>query len=189
MSLLKNLNENIQNCTRCELCRLEVNKKDISKGFGKLYGWKGGNKNCRFLFLGMNPSHRRFSNHEYAFGGINGSPGPGEDFNRLLREIGILDEIFIDNVCHCSSLTNEIKLEWAQECFDFILKEIEILKPLKIITMGKQVFDIAQKLLADTSNKIDINNIWHPSYVFSYQRVTPIKYKHMIIQACKERNI
>ena len=80
------LNERIQTCTKCELCNLKYNKKDISQGYGKLYGWLS-SAQCKFMLIGMNPSHNRFSGHEYAFGGTEGSPGPGQKFNQLLKEI------------------------------------------------------------------------------------------------------
>jgi very-short-patch-repair endonuclease/uracil-DNA glycosylase len=98
---LDKINKDIQACTRCELCDLDYNKKDIAKGYGKLYGWKGGTKKCRFLFIGMNPSYNRFPGHEYAFGGVEGSPGSGRKFNELLKETGMFEEIFCDNLIHC----------------------------------------------------------------------------------------
>ena len=166
---------------------MPFNKKDVSKGFGKLYGWRNCNKECRFLFLGMNPSHRRFEGHEYAFGGTEGSSGPGEKFNTLLKETGVFEEIFVDNLIHCSSETNTINKTWARNCFEFLLTEINILKPNKIITMGRQVFEIISSLFIEFNIKIDIENVWHPSYVFSYQRASSEQYKQMVLKACKGR--
>lgn len=180
---LKEINEKIQICTNCELHKLECNVKDISKGYGKLYGWKAGQK-CRFMFLGMNPSYVRFPQHEYAFGGIKGTPGPGEKFNSILKETGVFDNIFCDNIVHCSSLTNEIKLSWAQSCFTHLFEEIKILQPKKIIVMGKQVNNILNSIFIENNIKIPISNIWHPSYVFSYRRATVNEYKEMIIRVC-----
>jgi uracil-DNA glycosylase family 4 len=183
---LKKINEKIQACTKCELCQLVENKKDISKGYGKLYGWRGGKKKCRFLFVGMNPSYNRFAGHEYAFGGVEGSPGPGEKFNNLLKETGIFDEIFCDNIIHCSSSTNAINNAWSRACFPFLLEEVKVLKPQIIIAMGRQVFEILLNMCRENNIRIPIKSIWHPSYVFSYQRSTPEEYKAFIMQACKE---
>jgi uracil-DNA glycosylase len=180
------LNHKIQACTKCELCNLHYNKKDITQGYGKLYGWSNGMSKCRYLFIGMNPSHSRFPGHEYAFGGIEGSPGAGKKFNQLLKEAGIFDEIFVDNVIHCSTETNSINMTWAQQCFEHLLEEVQILNPIKIVSMGKQVFDVLSVLLIEHDIKIPLVNIWHPSYVFSYQRSTPEIYKQMIIKACKD---
>lgn len=180
------LNEKIQACQKCELCNLEYNKKDISKGYGKLYGWSNGISKCRFLLVGMNPSHSRFPGHEYAFGGTEGSPGPGQKFNVLLKEAKVFDKIFVDNIIHCSSETNSINSDWAQQCFEFLKGEIEILNPVKIITMGRQVYDMLKILLIEHDIKIPIENIWHPSYIFSYQRESLEKYKEMILKAFKE---
>lgn len=183
---LREINQQIQACTKCELCQLVENKKDILKGFGKLYGWKGGRKKCRFLFVGMNPSYNRFTGHEFAFGGIEGSPGPGREFNNLLKETGIFDEIFCDNLIHCSTSTNAINDTWSRACFSFLLEEIQVLKPKIIIAMGKQVFEILLDRCRENNIQIPLKSIWHPSYVFSYQRSTKDEYKAFILQACKE---
>ena len=186
---LDEINGQIQACTSCELCKLPYNIKDVSKGFGKLYGWQGGNKKCRFLLVGMNPSHNRFEGHEYAFGGKEGSPGSGQKFNLLLRELGIFDEIFCDNLIHCSSISNTINETWAKNCIKFLLDEIDILKPLKIITMGKPVFEILKSILYEHNIKIKVESIWHPSYIFSYQRQMVEKYRNMILKACEVNNV
>jgi uracil-DNA glycosylase family 4 len=178
------LNEKIQVCTKCDLCKLEYNKKDKSKGYGKLYNWLGGSQ-CKFMLVGMNPSHARFPNHEYAFGGREGSPGAGQKFNLLLKEIGVFDKLFVCNIIHCSTEDNSIDITYAQQCFEYLKEEIEILKPIKIITMGRQVFEMLNILLREHDIQIPVKNIWHPSFIFSYQRETPEKYKEMIIQACQ----
>lgn len=183
---LDKINDKIQACTKCELCELVENKKDISKGFGKLYGWRGGIKKCRFMFVGMNPSHNRFAGHEYAFGGIDGSPGPGREFNKLLKETGIFDEIFCDNVVHCSTSSNSINDLYSKACFSFLFEEIQVLKPEVIIAMGKQVFEILLSFFKENNIQIPLKSIWHPSYVFSYQRSSREKYKTLILEACKE---
>jgi uracil-DNA glycosylase len=135
----------------------------------------------------MNPSHVRFPEHEFAFGGREGSPGPGQKFNILLRESKLLDKIYVDNLIHCSSVDNNIKSSWAQACFVYLVETIRVLKPIKIITMGRQVFEILNSLLAENNIRIDMSNIWHPSYVFSYRRSTPEEYKNMILNTCKEK--
>jgi len=186
-NLLDQINTRIQSCSKCSLCSFEFNKKDVAKGYGKLYGWRGGSKKCRFFFVGMNPSYNRFAGHEYAFGGIEGSPGPGKKFNDLLKETGLFEDIFIDNLIHCSSDSNQINFESAQCCFEHLKSEIDVLEPEKVVTMGRQVFNFLAKLFGDNNIKIAMENIWHPSYVFSYQRATPEEYKTMILKVCKEK--
>jgi len=183
---LEKINSKIQACTKCELCNLDFNKKDISKGYGKLYGWRGGMKKCRFMLIGMNPSYNRFPGHEYSFGGREGSPGPGAKFNAVLKETCLFEEIFCENLIHCSSSDNSIQFSWAQACFENTVDEINVLQPIRIISMGRQVFDMLNTLFEEYSIRIPIRNIWHPSYVFSYQRSTPEEYKKMILSACKE---
>ena len=184
ISKLDIINSNIQSCTKCVLWKLECNKKDKSKGFGKLYGWKGGMSKCRFFLVGMNPSYERFSEHEFAFGGIEGTPGAGKKFNNILRETGFFEEIFVDNVVHCSSEDNTIKYTWAKQCFEYLLEEIKILNPEKIVSLGKNTFDILRQLFIENNIEIPIENVWHPSYVFSYNKVTPEKYKDALLKVC-----
>ena len=188
ISKLDLLNTKIQSCIKCKLCELECNKKDISKGFGKLYGWKGGTLKCRFFFIGINPSHSRFPEHEFAFGGIEGSPGAGKKFNHVLRETGFFEEIFVDNIVHCSSFSNMINYHCAKECFEYLHEEIKILNPEKIISLGKSTFDILSQLFVENNIQIPIENVWHPSYVFSYNKSTPEKYKEIIVKACQGKN-
>jgi len=183
---LSELNKEIQNCNKCELSKLVFNRQDVKKGYGKLYGWTNG-INCHFLFLGMNPSHKRFENQQYAFGGLSGSPGPGKRFNKLLRELDFFNEVFVDNIIHCSTVTNQIDFSCASACSSFLLKEIEILKPKKIIAMGKKVFEFLIKIFEEKNINLPIVCIYHPSYVFTYKKFTFQQYKEMINNVCKEK--
>jgi hypothetical protein len=47
--------------------------------------------------------------------------------------------------------------------------------------MGRQVFSMLGILFKEHNIKIAIENIWHPSYVFSYGRSTPDEYKRNIL--------
>jgi len=180
---LEQLNNNIQSCQKCELCKLEFNIKDVSQGFGKLYGWKGGTNKCRFLFIGMNPSHNRFQNLEFAFGGRDENQGPGKAFVNTLKESGVINEIYVTNLIKCSSSSNTINETWINCCILHLLNEIEILRPTKIITMGSQVYDFLSVYFTNNNIQIKIQNIWHPSYVFSYRRVSKEQYIKKIKKA------
>lgn len=183
-SRLEKINASIQACSNCELCNLECNKKDVSKGFGKLYGWRGSMRKCCFLFVGMNPSYNRFAGHEYAFGGINGSPGPGEKFNQLLKETDVFEQMFIDNLIHCSSSSNTIRKTWAKACFPHLVDEINVLKPKIVIAMGRQVFEFLNDSFITNNIRLPLKSIYHPSYVFSYHKVSRNEYKNAILETC-----
>lgn len=184
ISKLDLLRKEIQSCTKCELCNLEFNIKDKSKGYGKLNGWKSGMSKCRFLVIGMNPSHERFPEHEFAFGGIEGTPGAGKKFNNLLRETGLFEQVFVTNLIKCSSSSNSINHAWAKQCFEHLQQEIKIINPEKIITLGKNTFDILSQLFIENNIQITIKNVWHPSYVYSYNKSTHEKYKQKILKIC-----
>jgi uracil-DNA glycosylase family 4 len=175
----------IQACTSCELCNLAYNKKDISKGYGKLYGWIGGRKKCRYMFVGLNPSYNRFPNLEYAFGGPNQNQGAGKEFVSMLKRINFFEEIYCTNLVKCSTTTNDVSYENMQSCFSFFLLELEILCPEKIIAMGKKVFEGLFEFLSEKQIKIPLEFIWHPSYVFSYRRKSEICYQEKIESICK----
>ena len=187
------LNKNIQKCNKCDLHKLEYNVKDIKKGYGKLYGWKGDpdNNNIKFFFVGMNPSKNRFENIEYAFGGRKFDEGTGIEFVKILNDLDILKDSYVSNLVKCSNYDNTISKSHIYDCSRHIIKEIELVKPQKIITMGKQVKDEFNYLLTfefqDLYKKYRKNlfDIWHPNYVISYKRDRLQEYIDTIKEICQ----
>jgi uracil-DNA glycosylase family 4 len=182
---LETANKNIQQCQNCDLCKLNINIKDVSNGYGKLYGWLGGSKKCKYFFVGMNPSRSRFANLEYAFGGPDDSVGKGRRFTDCLKSFEIFEELYCTNLVKCSTATNDITDINARNCMIHLLEEIDILKPEKIIAMGKKVYDSLFIILKE--NKIDIKlyNVFHPNYVYRFRYITEEKYKETIKEVLK----
>jgi uracil-DNA glycosylase family 4 len=180
------LNSRIQKCNKCNLCSLTINQKDLSKGYGKLLGWRGGIKKCRFLFVGMNPSHIRFPNLEFVFGGLTGDKqGVGKRFIDLLKKVEIFEEIYCTNLVKCSSSTNEINLENASNCIGFLLEEFDILKPEVVIALGTQVHDVLLEFFRNYSINAKLQQTWHPNWVFRYKKVSEEKYLDIIKEICE----
>jgi uracil-DNA glycosylase family 4 len=163
------LEDKIQCCKRCNLCELALNKLDIQKGFGKLLGWKGGNKLVKYMFIGLNPSYNRFPNIKYAFGGRDFEEGTGVEFIKILKDIGILEDSYVSNLVKCSSTDNDIKREYVEQCLWFLKEEVEIYQPEKIIALGKKV-DLYIKELNVIPEWYDYHTIWHPNFCVSYAR-------------------
>lgn len=183
---LKRLNDKIQSCQRCQIAKLSFNIKDISKGYGKLYGWKGGEKKCRFFFIGMNPSYRRFERLEYAFGGKDFSEGTGVEFVGFLKKMGIIDESYISNIVKCSTTDNKINDVHISHCIEYLIEEYEILKPEKILAMGKDAYNaLLMNLDRDSELSYKLFSIWHPNYVMSYHREKIPQFLKKIEKICQ----
>lgn len=95
-----------------------------------------------------------------------------EYFKEIFGEDIIKQNVFFANVCKCSSpkntaLTNgEIK-----NCKNFLIQQLEIVKPKIILTFGKEAknFFISYKY-----NEARIFNFFHPSY-FNYNQDKKLK--------------
>lgn len=180
------INKKIQECKKCSISKLVYNIKDVERGYGKLYGWKGGNKKTRFFFIGMNPSFNRFKNTEYAFGGRDFEQGTGVKFIKILKDLNIIDECFVDNICHCSTKNNKINDEEIASCLPYLLEELENENPDKVIAMGKQVYNtLLQHFTRDNKYLYKLYTIWHPNYVISYQPALMPEYIEKIKEICK----
>lgn len=167
----KKINAEIDACNKCAISRLRFNVRDLSKGYGKLCGWRGSD-DVDFFFVGMNPSYRRFANIKYAFGGSSFDKGTGVEFVKILDGLGVKNRSAIDNLCHCSTESNSISALNALNCFPFLLQEIKLLDPIKIIAMGDRTFDFIEQLIETNSVRLlsKLVKIHHPNFAISYRR-------------------
>ena len=171
---IKNLNQQIINCTKCRLHKLEYNLLDINKGTGKLIGYYSRILPKTYMFVGLNPSYRRFPGIYQAFGGEVKHDGSGDIFIGWLKELDILKDSYITNIQKCSTETNVVNTEEINKCFPFLQKEIELVKPQIIISLGNKVHEYL------TSHNIVTVKIPHPSFIISYNGMSPEKYKQII---------
>lgn len=181
------INSEIQQCSRCKLSQLQFNVKNKKLGYGKLYGWSGNRdaSSILFMFVGMNPSHRRFPNIEYAFGGSTFAKGTGVEFVKMLGDLNLKEKSFIDNLCHCSSINNRVNYINAQKCFKHLLREIKVFKNLRrVIALGNFVYDTLTELFEENNVDIPVSKIWHPNFVISYRRDLLSLYIDEIKSAC-----
>jgi len=160
MKTLKELNEEMQYCEKCEIGLLDVNKYvDGKNGFGKLP--ITGSK-FKYVFVGQNPSVKRFE-----FSAFCGRTS-GDTFAELLTEVGIKPEdVAILNMVKCSTISNQPPdAETIKTCTDtWLAREFEIMNPHLIIAMGRTVCDFFGVKLGGFGrwNKLRVAGIYHPA--------------------------
>ncbi len=156
---LKVIREEIGDCHRCKLYK---GRRNIV--FGE------GNPEARLMFVGEGPG---------ADEDIQGKPfvgRAGELLTRLIHRMGFKrEEVYIANIVKCRPPNNRNPQEdEIQECFRFLEKQIEVISPDVIMSLG----NIATKVLLSTERKIselrgdfyDYKGIrvmptFHPSYL------------------------
>jgi len=170
------LRENLDRCNKCLLHNLECNVKDKSRGLGKLYGWHACEiKDIKLFFVGLNPSYNRFPLLEHAFGGPNYPHGTGKEFVDLLTRTRAINHCYVTNLVKCSTLSNKVSHEHMEACVEHLFREVELLNPKAIVTMGNDVDGFLS-----VKSPVPIIKIWHPNYVFSYNRNQLENYENKI---------
>ena len=157
---IMDLKADLGNCTRCKLCN---GRKNIV--FGE------GSGNARLMFIGEGPGRDE---------DVEGRPFVGEAGQLLTRiienGIGIKrEEVYICNIVKCRPPGNrDPEKDEINSCIPFLKKQIEIIKPEVICTLGR----IAARELLNREFKITMErgrwqtymNIplmptYHPAYI------------------------
>jgi uracil-DNA glycosylase len=180
---LENINDNIQNCNKCELCKNSVNIKDLSKGYGKLLGWPIVNKKINIMIVGMNPSNKRYKNLQYTFGGNGESFGTGFKFINLLKKLKKFNDLYITNLIKCSTPTNKINAGNVNNCIIHLLDEIDIIKPDLIIALGSDVCNSLKIFFKNNNINIRLIQIFHPNYIYRFNKMSEENYLNLFKSA------
>jgi DNA polymerase len=161
---LRNLYDQNKNCTRCELCKTRTN-----------FVFGGGNPDSFVLFVGEAPG---------ADEDLQGKPFVGKSgqlLNNLLYYINKKrQEVFISNILHCRPENNRDPLPHEiQACRHIVERQIEIVKPRVICTLGR----IAAQILLNTTealgtlrmsiqryHSIDVVTTYHPSAILRFSK-------------------
>ncbi|MGO9015527.1 MAG: uracil-DNA glycosylase [Dissulfurispiraceae bacterium] len=119
---LKSLRGLIGDCTRCKL----------SKGRTKIVFGEG-NANTRIMFIGEGPGKEE---------DIQGRPfvgDAGQLLTRLIEKMGLKrEDVYIANIVKCRPPMNRDPQEdEIATCFPFLEKQIEIIAPRVIVSLGK----------------------------------------------------
>jgi DNA polymerase len=119
---LEKLNKKIAACKKCNL------RKHCSRiVFGD------GNPEAKILFIGEAPGRKEME---------MGTPfvgSSGKILNKMLAGINIKrEDVYLTNICKCRPPENRDPLaEENQECWPWLEKQIEIIQPKIIITLGR----------------------------------------------------
>jgi len=159
-ALLDNLRKEIGNCTRCKLSK---HRKNIV--FGE------GNPNARLMFIGEAPGREE---------DIQGMPFVGEAgmlLTRLIEKMGFKrNNVYIANIIKCRPPMNrDPEKDETATCRVFIERQVEIIKPEVIITLGRIalqsiMYNPALKITSVRGNFIEYKGIpvmptFHPAYL------------------------
>ncbi|MDZ7837509.1 MAG: uracil-DNA glycosylase [Actinomycetota bacterium] len=119
---LKEFYLNIKDCKSCGLFKTK-----------NRFVFGGGNAEAELLFIGEAPGKNE---------DLQGKPfvgRAGKILDRLLSSIGLSrDEVFIANVLKCRPPSNrDPRVEEVEACRDYLYRQIEIIDPKVICTLGK----------------------------------------------------
>lgn len=120
-STLFEIKTEIGNCTRCGLCE---ERTQVVHSIG--------NPNARLMFIGEAPGADEDSKGEPFVGRA------GQLLTRIIDAMGFSrDDVFIGNINRCRPPGNRApKIEEADQCRPFLIREIEIVKPEVIVVLG-----------------------------------------------------
>lgn len=172
---MKELLRLIRNCNMCPLSELRMNHEDISMGYGALLPFYQGHYKDKIMLVGLNPSYRRFPDIFQAFGGLVPHEGSGAKFMKLLKELNLLDRIYITNLIKCSCSDNKPTQQMFKDCLAIFRQEVRMVRPTKIIALGRQTYDFLQQTKLQ---KIYYLN--HPVYWSEYQKITKDEYSRRL---------
>lgn len=119
---LREFHQSIANCEKCGLCQ---NRTQVVPG--------SGNPNANIMFIGEAPGKNE---------DIQGIPfvgAAGKFLNLCLESIGLnRDNVFIANTVKCRPPENrDPKTEEIDACLPYLKKQLEIIKPKIIVTLGR----------------------------------------------------
>lgn len=186
---LEKLNHSIQHCIKCDLCNSITNKFDYRRGFGKLTGLKSNDcKKVDYVFVGINPSALREAEITKVFDVSEKHKNAG--FVRILKELGIFNKSYITNIVKCSTHFNSDPTEnQVKSCFtNNLTEEIAILRPKKVIALGKLVHEKIESFRNKKSDNyfFQLKQVYHPSYCFGYNKISYDQYKQIILEAIND---
>jgi uracil-DNA glycosylase family 4 len=166
------LKEEIRNCTKCGLCKKMPEMSKPVSGIGPL--------DAKLFIIGEALGADEALLEE-PFVGLC-----GKFLTKCLADAGIdRTKCYISNVVKCRPTDNGKKnrpptKEEVDLCVDWLYKEIDIIKPLTILTLGKfsakairkEKFNSIGEIVGKEGNynNIKVISTWHPSYIQNYSR-------------------
>ena len=139
---LRKLWESIQRCRRC-------------RNFNVIKPQPSFPRTCKIMIIGQNPSPRWTRNRQI-WAGLDRLPRFEEEIKPILKEA------YITNVVKC---VGKASMKKARVCGEWLKQEIEILRPRRIIGVGKLACD-----WLDIEDYEAFTLRYHPSYVLRFRR-------------------
>lgn len=173
---LKRLNKEIKKCKKCP----QLNIKGITESVPSY-----GDINSNIILIGQSPCSKDIKT-QFPFSGKT-----GKFLEQIFSEIKIKKSaLFVTNVLHCHPPHNRPSKPFEIEnCRDFLKKEIEIVNPQLIITLGKdasQWFLGKIKLNEVTYKLTKWNNycllfpMYHPSFIIKQKSEVKKEFKEKL---------
>jgi len=161
---LKEIRAELGDCKRCKLSR---GRKNIVFG--------DGSPRARLMFIGEGPGEEE-DNQGLPFVGA-----AGQLLNNLLSKLGLRrEEVYIANVVKCRPPGNrEPEADETGQCLPFLRAQIQAIKPLVIVTLGRVATQAVLGTQAPLTrmrgqwqkyDKIRVMPTFHPSYLLRFPR-------------------
>lgn len=121
---LASLKSNVEHCHLCELSKC---RKNILFGFG--------NENSKIMFINDEPSSAEDELGFYYAG------KSGELLAKMIENVLNIkkEDVYITNLVKCKS-SNTLNKSNVDSCNDYLLKQIELVNPSLIITLGEKTY-------------------------------------------------
>lgn len=139
--------------TQCQKCQLHKTRKNVVLGEGPLP--------IEYMFIGEAPGKKE-DEQARPFVGL-----AGNILTLILKEIGLdRPDVYVTNLVKCRPPENRLPRSGEKEaCKDWVLAEIEHLKPTRVILMGRS----AAWLVPYLPEWVDYREVYHPAYAL-YRR-------------------
>ncbi|UCH90201.1 MAG: uracil-DNA glycosylase [Thermoplasmata archaeon] len=159
MDKLAKLNKTILKCTKCELCESRINAVPGE-----------GAKNAEVILIGEAPGKNEDEEGRPFVGRA------GKTLDEVLAELSIPREnLYITNILKCRPPKNRVpKKPEVEACIDYLFKQIELIQPQIIVTLGQSALKTLTGLKGNLrdfhGNKYEFNNYpvlvtYHPAAV------------------------
>jgi len=155
---LDELNLSAKNCKKCSLC---ANRKNVV--FGE------GSPNADLMFIGESPRAEEDQQGRHFVGDA------GELLAKMITAMQFSkEEVYIANIIKCHPPKNRNPLpEEASVCMHYLKRQIELVKPKVIVTLGAVPFKYLLNKTGlmrlrgqwDTYNNIKVMPTFHPAYL------------------------
>ena len=162
-------------CESCTQCPKLVRSRKTEEWGKPVFGY--GTINSRVMLVGEAPGRLGAARTGIPFKGDKS----GDFLEWCLNELNLdLESIYITNIVKClpknTNGNNRKPSNFeVNQCIKYLVKEVEIIQPKKIICLGKTAYDgvLDKSAWYPALREPEIIRIDHPSYIYNYQGGKP----------------